>query len=340
MTIIPVRCCSALLLAILLSAGVRADALFESHDAIDLTMQASFGQIRRERDKSKSYPGTLKAGGQSFVVEVGVRGNNRLKRLNCSHPPLSIRFDEKEIEDTIFDHQKSLKLVVQCKKYGSYRDLLRKEYLVYRLFNLATDLSYRVRWLDLNYLDEDGEKRTEPAFFIERKSRVAKRAGLEKTDISRIKYTQLESKSAAMVALFQYIVANTDYSVVVATEGECCHNAKILLADGGEYTPIIYDFDSSGLVDAEYAKPNVSIRQKKVTDRVFRGYCRHLPELQVAREQLLSLEPTMMTLMQEDKVLSSKAVKKATTFLRKSFSILREDEHYEKYIVGKCRGEP
>ena len=61
-------------------------------------------------------------------------------------------------------------------------DYLRAEYLVYRMYESIFPVSFKTRWAEATYVEEDGTTRTEPAFFIERKQRLAKRADMKNFD--------------------------------------------------------------------------------------------------------------------------------------------------------------
>lgn len=325
-----------LILLMVVSGLVRADVLFESDEVFDIEITTDFAQMRKDRDKSESYPGTLRHQDQSYDIELGVRGNKRLDKTTCKNPPLWVDFDKEQIKDTYFDKQKSIKLVVLCKKPRQYQDWLRMEYLVYRLYGLVTPYSYRVRWVNVTYNEK--KPRTEPAFFIERKSRLAKRVGLSKTDVERIKPAELVPDVTAIASLFQYIISNPDYSLTMSAEGTCCHNAKLLMTEEETYVPVIYDFDSSGVINTSYAVPNQSLKISSVTQRLYRGYCRHNEDLTGARGALLALEDQMNQMLTSDPVLSPRSVKKMSTFLGKSFDILKDDKKYERNILKACRG--
>lgn len=181
----------------------QADRLFESAETLDIVVSGPLLQIQKERDKSAFYKATLTTGQDSFNVEIRVRGNKRLSPDTCRRPPLWIDFEPESIKKTLYAHQKNLKLVVLCKDMLKYRNYLRMEFLIYQMFNRLTPLSYKVRWLNVSYVDEKGESRQEPGFFIERKSRLAKRNELETTSVGRIRVSELEPDSSAVVALFQ-----------------------------------------------------------------------------------------------------------------------------------------
>lgn len=326
------------LLALLPGSPARADRLFESLEPLEITISGPLKQIQRERDKAVSYKATLASGEDNFDVELRVRGHKRLDVDVCHNPPLRVDFEPGAIRKTLYAHQKSLKLVVLCKDTSLYRNYLRTEFLIYRMFNLLTPLSYKVRWLNVSYVDEEGESRLEPAFFIERKSRLAKRNDLETTEVSSIRVSELEPHSSALVTLFQYIVSNTDYSIVSSADDSCCHNAKLLTGEDALYRPVIYDFDSSGLVDAPYAVPNPSINIAKVTRRLYRGYCAHNDQVAEARLKILGMRKELLELLETDTLVSSRSRPRVIKFFAKSLKMIENDKTWQKKIVDSCRG--
>lgn len=336
----------AFLTLFLLPPIVFADGLFQAQYGanidpnlpIDIELEAEFLKIRKERDKSARYPGRLKYADKVFDVAIRPRGNTRLDRKNCRFPPLWIDFDKAQIKNTVFEHQKHLKLVVLCRKGDKYRDYVRGEFLIYKMLSLLTPYSFQVRWASVTYND-NGNLRTEPAFFIERKSRLAKRNRLEKVDVERIGYSQLARHENAIGILFQYIVANPDYSFVVGNDGDCCHNAKLFKGAAGDFIPVPYDFDSSGIVNAEYATPAKNLGIKKSTTRIYRGHCMHNDDLQQAREEILASEDQMMALFSSDAHLRLKTASKMARYLTDSLAIIRSDELYRSEILEMCRGD-
>jgi hypothetical protein len=321
-----------------LGTPAQADRLFESLEPLEISLSGPLIKLRRERDKSESYKATLGTGEDNFDVELRVRGNKRLDSEVCRHPPLWVDFEPEAIKKTLYAHQKSVKLVVLCKDTAGYRNYLRTEFLIYRMFNLLTPLSYKVRWLNVSYVDEKGKARLEPGFFIERKSRLARRNKLETTSVQSILVSELEPDSSALVGLFQYLVSNSDYSIVTSADDSCCHNAKILLGEDSRYRPIIYDFDSTGLVNARYAVPNESLKIKKVTQRLYRGYCGHNSQVEEARLRILSMRKELLDTLGTDTVLATKSRKKVVKYFAKSLDMIEDDETWRGKILDVCRG--
>ena len=128
--------------------------LFESNDLLDViiafdinTVLRDIGDDRKYHDALFSY---LDENGDTVELKTRIRtrGNYRRNPSHCNFPPLRIDFSDADIEHTLYENQAKLNLVthrITRKKY--YEECLLKEYLAYRLYNLITDSSYRVRLL-------------------------------------------------------------------------------------------------------------------------------------------------------------------------------------------------
>ena len=76
----------------------------------------------------------------------------------------------------VFSSLGSLKLVSGCFQNDYGDQLVLKEYLVYKIYNLLTEKSFHVRLLDFSYEDENGKKKptSQHAFLIEDRKRLPK----------------------------------------------------------------------------------------------------------------------------------------------------------------------
>ena len=317
------------------------DPLFAAHAPFAMSLSAPLSRAKAERDKSAIYPGEVHSDGKTFSVAVTLRGNRRLSRKVCSYPPLRLEFDKQAVTHSIFAHQSDLKLVVQCGDGATYADYLRAEYLIYKALNVLTPLSFEARWVDVTFVDTDGKMkdRVEGAFFVERKNRLAKRNGRKITDMPGLKISELDLPGALLLDLFQFVVANPDYSFTTAPPGdECCHNAKLLSGPkSGSHTPLIYDFDSSGAINTKYAVPAANLSIRKVTDRFYMGYCEGNDGLSEARARILASQAQVLELVEVDPLLSSRMKSRLIKFMTEGFDILSDNSRFTKNVVNRCR---
>ena len=272
--------------------------LFAEDAPLEVTISGPIRSIARSAERSTDPElAMLEARGESHEIELSARGVSRRNRDTCRFPPLNVRFVEKPENDTLFDMQRRLKLVTHCRDGDRYEQFVLREYAAYRLFNVITPKSLQVRLLRVSYVD-DGELVDEKyGFFIEDIDDAAKRNGGVELDVESVPSRTFDHDDAARYSLFQYMIGNLDWAMTAGPDGnDCCHNSKILGASQEareSLTPVPYDFDFSGLVDTPYSTPPESIPVRNVTQRYYRGFCRHndavlriAPEFLAARSAL------------------------------------------------------
>ncbi len=325
--------------------------LFATDDGAEMqiTLEGPWRQLERSREDDPRFPATIRWTGednyeQSLGIEVGPRGLTRRYKV-CKFPPLKLYFDKETAKPTPFRGNKSLKLVTYCVKNRRYEPYILKEYIVYRIFNLVTPYSYRVRPLTIAYQDSDrgGDPLVKFGFLIEDIDEVADRFDLVKLEIDEVGPSRLDPSETALFALTQLLVGNLDWAATGAIESadHCCHNAR-LIAEGPDAKPVFaipYDFDSSGLVDAHYAAPPVGLKGvNRVTDRRYRGFCKHNDALPAARDKINALREDILALVRNEARLGSKDQKQAIDYLEEYFEDVNDPKYWKEEVLGKCRG--
>ena len=108
-----------------------------------------------------------------------------------------------------------LKLVTHCRKGSTtYSQAVLSEHLAYRIFNLLTDASFRVRLMRITYVDTDRKDRAYStfAFVIEHKKQLAKRLGLKINESPKSEVRFLDARHTNLSSIYQYLIGNTDFS--------------------------------------------------------------------------------------------------------------------------------
>ncbi len=324
------------------------DPLFASHDPIEVTLSGPFRSIARDKaDKQEERPGTLTfsdaTGEHTVPVQLRARGKSRRVREVCTFPPIRLNLAKKDVKGTVFEKQDKLRLVSYCKTSASYEQLVLKEYLAYRILNVLTDTSFRVRLMRVNYVDTDRKDKvtSKPSFVIEHKDRLARRLGVQPISVAKVNPSAHDPGAAALAELYQYLISNTDFSFAAGPAGdECCHNAVLFSGADGNVLPVPYDFDVSGLVDAPYAIPPDGLGQRNVRDRKYRGFCRGVDHLDAAVGHMRSSREAIYGLLYEIDGLSDRTRREVTGFIDDFYSTLDDPKSFEKKIAGKCRNLP
>lgn len=335
--------CAAPLVAALESG--EADPLFQDDAVVEITITAPMKSLLRERSDEEYLPGTLAytdADGSVVEFDIGIRtrGNYRRQPRVCPFPPLRVNIKKSQAKGTLFHKQDKLKLVAHCRDNSErYQQNLIKEYLAYRILNTLTDVSYRVRLVRVTYIDSEqqDEDRVRYAFFIEHKNRLSKRLDLPEISTSRITTSDLAGPYSDLTSLFQYMIGNTDFSPVAGPEGEdCCHNTTLFGHEGEPIYAIPYDFDMSGLVDAPYAEPNPKFPIRSVTQRLYRGRCDYIDNLQTSMRLFQDNRDAIYGLIEQQEQLDESSRKKVRKFVDRFYKVIDNPKKVHREIQTQC----
>lgn len=347
------RCCAAtLFLSIFLIVSAQSDLsdpksrpLFNDDSTLAVTIAGPLTTIMRKRDDTEEFPATFKyvnADGTETALDVKlrVRSKTRLEREICNFVPLRVNFRKKQVEGTLFEGQNTIKLVTDCQSGTKrYQQLLLREYLAYKILNVLSDRSFNVRMLRATYVDTDRNNRSREsyAFFIEEEDHLADRLDLELAKIPGTNHSDLNAAYSNLVNVYEYFIANTDYSLIAGPAGsDCCHNAVLFQKDGGPYISIPYDFDSAGLVDAPYAVPNPRFRTRSVKQRVYRGRCSNNLYLDATFEHFLAKRDDIEQLVAGLGGYEEKSVNRTTKFIADFYKDISMPKTVQKKFIEKC----
>ena len=251
----------------------KASKLFKSEAPFEMTLTGNFKKLRREKSGTTVWhPVTVAyADSAGKPVEIPLRARTRgIWRLkNCDFPPLRLNFTSKTTKGTQFDDLDEPKLVSYCRSGGNGEQWLLQEFQLYRVYALLTPISHQTRLLRVTYTDSATGKPefTRLAFMVDDPRRMGERLGGRIFARKGAGPDDVDPAQAATMFLFQYMIGNTDFSV------SGLHNAELIQMPNGEISPVAYDFDFSGAVNATYATSDPSLRIKTVRQRQFRGYC-------------------------------------------------------------------
>jgi len=329
-------------LALLVPASnASASTLFEDNSVLEVTLTGPLTlMIRRPIDRSE-FPFVLSVDGVDLDVDVKVRGNSRV--VVCLFPPLRFDFARKDNEKSVFRQQDKLKLVTHCKNDSAKAEnSLLNEYLAYRIFNLISDKSYRVRLLNVKYEDTLGKQRhlDRPyfGFLIESDKEIAKRLGGKVAVEEGVRYSLLDQYQTALLNVFFYLIGNKDWSLIKAeTSDSCCHNLDLIEVDR-RLVSIPYDFDLSGIVDAMYSGPNRKSLNRFIK-RKYNGHCKSpIDMVGEALGAVSSLESEIMDEAAAIPATKPKYLKNRIKFLQEFFDEARDEEALLREFENDCVG--
>ena len=316
-----------------------ASPLFQEQGVIDVSLTGPFGSLFENREDRSQRPFLLSVDGIQQPVKIRLRGHSRVRV--CDFPPLRLNFPADVDGPSVFAGQDKLKLVTHCRNYDRGEQDLLEEYMAYRVLNVLTDLSFKVRLLNIRYEDSDGILPDKAAlrhgFVIESREEFSTRTGARNLVLAGFPRHRHDQGHAALMYVFQYLIANTDWMLLKADYDEgCCHNLE-LFELGTRLFFVPYDFDVAGLINAKYAFPDNRLRIKRVTQRLYRGLCTDRATLRGALDTVKSKRDDILAVTREVPGLAPDNAERARDYLAEFFEEAEDEEDlldsFEKHCV-------
>ena len=333
-----------------LCGAVQADApLFADDSRIAVTLEAPLSRLAADDSEDPAYLNgaliwTDASGAETrMAVKVKPRGKSRRDDSACKFPPLRLNFPKDTPSGTPFSGLDKVKLVTHCGRIGeassAYATRVELELLSYRLFNLISPTSLRVQPLEVTYVDSEkgGKHHTHAAFLIEPEEWLAKRRDMRVAKVASIEREQLEPVQANLAEVFEFLVGNTDFSMIRGPKGDdCCHNVVLLTAANGAVLPVPYDFDATGIVAAPYARPAEGLGISTVQQRLYRGYCRPEAALHATLDRFREARADIYALFKDDPRLDATTIERTTDYLDAFYEIIDKPENLKRKVSSRC----
>ncbi len=249
--------------------------LFKNDEILNITLRFDITEYQRKKSKENYLPAILTyhlSKKDSINKEIRIKSGGNMRNEYCSFPPIRLNFKNVEPGKENMQSLGKVKMVTHCT--AGNETYLFKEYLIYKLYNVLTEYSFKVRLLRINYINT--HKQAKPintyAFIIEPIEFLARR--IDGNPVNSDKVAQANIKPAIMdrMAIFSYMIGNTDWTVPRQ------HNIKVISLPKSENPGmgviVPYDFDYSGLVNSSYAIPHENLHLDSVRERYYMGKCR------------------------------------------------------------------
>lgn len=313
--------------------------LFLSDEVMNITIASDFKNLVKTKGKEEYQPALFQYQMNDSILlkrEIKIKARGLSRKNICFFPPIQLNFPKKEEiipQLKVFD---KMKMVMDCKRGEIYQQYLLSEYMVYKMLNILTDYSYRVRLILVTYIDISGKYDTETkyAFIIENKNQMAERLDAIALDVKSIRDEFIEKTTLINSYLFQYLIGNTDWSVPGG------HNMILIKSKDpviNEPYVVPFDFDLAGIVNANYALPNTAVDISSVRERYYMGIC--LPEDQVRAGLKVYLErkDEIYALYQNSDLLDKRNKQSTIQYLDEFYEIVEDDNKFSNNILESCK---
>ena len=225
-----------------------------------------------------------------------------------------------------------IKMVTHCN--SGNEEYLFKEYLVYKLYNVLTDYSFKVRLVKVDYISTAKNQKIirSYAFLIEPLDMLAERTRSLPIESLTLAQQSIIPEMMDRVNIFSYMIGNTDWSI----GGQ--HNVKILSVISPDHPGlggiVPYDFDYAGLVNTHYALPTEGLGLESVRQRRFLGYCRSVEQYTEALIEFKDNKAEFYRIINNFSYLNQKEKKYMISYLDEFYTALEKG-----FLISALRRE-
>lgn len=314
--------------------------LFGKDELLDMSLMFDITAYIRNKPKDRYLKAVLSYqinDTASISKTVRLKSRGYFRHRYCTFPPIKLNLKKTDFSYEDLNKLSVIKLVTHCRTSRSFEKYVLKEYLVYKLYNILTDYSFRVRLARIKYIDtgRKGKNYTQFGFLIEPDNLMASRTNSRITEAEKIPQTQIMPEHMDRVAIFNYMIGNTDWSLPIQ------HNMKVVIPMGRIATSqgiiVPYDFDFSGLVDTHYAIPHENFNIKSVRERLYIGICRDRQTFIKDLKEFENKKSEFYRIINDFEYLSDKAKKEMIDYLDTFFMGFDNRYSIVDDIMSECR---
>ena len=258
-----------------------------------------------------------------------VRARGNVRKKVSYFPPVKIDFKKSELDSLGFEKTDKLKMVFPCDKHPKNQEILFKEFLVYELYNLIDSNYLRTKLVDVTLHWKGKDKYQFTGVLIEDEKEYARRMDLKIVEKGSLPPAALHRTSFLKMVFFQYMIANTDWSV------KSRHNLEMVkLPEFPRVVAMPYDFDYSGFVGQHYAVPSPNIPIDNIHERYFfDAYRVSVAEYEQMVQYYLSIEKELYAVCDNASYMSAKTISESKKYLKSFFDMLRDSKELKGLMV-------
>jgi len=321
-----------------LKRAKASEAFFATVTPLEVTLTMNIKRIKN--DKGETSPWRMgsfsykDASGKDVLLPVQVRTRGIWRKKNCEMPPLRLNFKGEQTKGTLLEGIDKPKLTNYCKDTDDFEQYVLQEAQLYRVYNLLTPASHRMRLLTVNYVDSASGKlyAKRAGILLEEPEVMAARNGGPILDLKGAVAEDLDPFHDALVGLFNFFIGNTDFSVYAL------HNVELVNQPSGMVLPVAFDFDFSGVVNTTYATVDPKLPIQSVRFRLFRGYCRNTEDYQKAIAKFNEQKTAIYALYSDEigKMQRPKSVESTLKYFDEFYKTINDPKRAKREIDEDC----
>jgi len=310
------------------------NTIFNIASTVKISITADIDHIINNREVEE-LPAKIQVTSDELSGEIDasieVRGNFRRKKENCDFPPIRIRLKKGDVEKSVFGRNRNIKLVTHCREKSSqFIQFMAKEYTTYKIHNLISIYSFKVKMVEITYIDENNKLKpfTNQAFIIQDVEDLARIHDMKEFE-GRLTADSIDHDNLLTTSIFQFMIGNTDWLI------QFSKNLKFL-RDGNKIILVPYDFDYTALVGTDYSLPG-GHAVLMVPERTFKGPCFEMDELEGEFMRFNDKKEEILQLITESPYLKPRSKSEMKKYINEFYSIIKSKARVKEYFLSKCK---
>lgn len=286
-------------------------SMLQYNEAVNVTIETDLDSLINVRRRESYQPAKFiyeNQTGETITRPLKVKPRGKYRRRVCDFPTIKLNFSKKNLKADGMAKYDDYKVVTHCldDKKTSKENVL-KEYLVYKMYNVLSENSYQVQFMNMTYVDSKEKMNSlkRSGFMIEDTGELEDRIGVEVLSEPKLPIDSFDLEQYNFVALFQYMIGNVDWRATPFAK-----NAKVMQVPGEtKYKIIPYDFDFSGVVEVSYMRLAEHLNQKNNRQRIFLGHITKQKDLQPNFERFVAKKEALLKCIDDFNLLSKSSRK-------------------------------
>ena len=163
---------------------------------------------------------------------------------------------------------------------------------------------------------------------------MAKRNGCVNVVDQKYPTEKTDRRQMTMVAVFAYMIGNTDWAVPVN------HNIMLLRPKNDSTArpfPVAYDFDFSGFVNTYYSFPDERLGIETVRQRLYRGFPRTMEELDDVFTVFKARKAEIYALINDFHLCTPHSKKEITNYLDEFYHTINDPGDVKRVFISGAR---
>lgn len=308
------------------------DHIYQIDGIPKIRISTDFRKVRKTKLKEKYIDAQLlvanSAGKDVMKLKGRVRARGNMRKQVCNMPPLKFDVKKSSLKEYGFFKQDKLKFVLPCRGGKLAQEKLYKEFFLYELYSFIDTNCIRVKLVDINICENGKDEHQMIGFVIEDEEEYERAHQAKIITSGKIGPSHLDREYFLKMEFFQYMIANTDWSLGNK------HNLELVKIPSREKVfALPYDFDYSGFVGQTYAVPHTSLPIKDVNERYFFSYKISEEEFYQTIEYYLSIEDKIYQLCEGAKYMNKRSIRENKEYVKSFFDLLRNPKKLKPKMI-------